>query len=68
MKKVEFEQIKSELWGIGLIKGGHYAFRGVEEIIQKRLQDGWEYCGWVPIEARATGDVEIMSLVFQKYE
>ena len=49
MKKVEFEQIKSELWGIGLIKGGHYVFRGVEEIIQKRLQDGWEYCGWVPI-------------------
>ena len=68
MKKVEFEQIKSELWRIGLIKGGHYVFRGVEEIIQKRLQDGWEYCGWVPIEARATGDVEIMSLVFQKYE
>ena len=68
MKKVEFEQIKSELWGIGLMKGGNYVFRGVEEIIQTRLQDGWEYCGWVPIEARATGDVEIMSLVFQKYE
>ena len=30
MKKVEFEQIKSELGGIGLMKGGHFVFRGVE--------------------------------------
>ncbi|MEQ2627440.1 DUF4177 domain-containing protein [Faecalibacillus faecis] len=66
MKRVEFVRIKSSLCGGGLIKGGKYSFIEVEEIIKKWIEDGWDYCGFVPIETRATGDIETMSLIFQK--
>ena len=68
MKKVEFVRIKSELIGYGLGKGTKYGFDRVEEIIKERIENGWDYCGYVPIETRGTGDIETMSLIFQKYE
>lgn len=68
MKKVEFVRLKSELCGFGLGKGSKYSFGGVEETIKKRIESGWDYCGYVPVETRATGDIEMMSLVFQKEE
>jgi hypothetical protein len=68
MKKVEFVRIKSELIGYGLGKGTKYGFDRVEEIIKERIENGWDYCGYVPIETRGTGDIETMSLVFQKNE
>ena len=68
MKKVEFVRIKSELIGYGLGKGTKYGFDRVEEIIKERIENGWDYCGYVPIETRGTGDIETMSLVFQKDE
>ena len=68
MRKVEFVRIKSELIGYGLGKGTKYGFDRVEEIIKKRIENGWDYCGYVPIETRGTGDIETMSLVFQKNE
>ena len=68
MKKVEFVRIKSELIGYGLGKGTKYGFDRVEEIIKERIENGWDYCGYVPIETRQTGDIETMSLVFQKDE
>lgn len=68
MKKVEFVRIKSELIGYGLGKGTKYGFDRVEEIIKERIENGWDYCGYVPIETRGTGDIETMSLVFRKNE
>ena len=68
MKKVEFVKVKSVLTGYGLGKGSKYAFLDVEEIIKERIESWWDYCGYVPVETRGTGDIETMSLVFQKEE
>ena len=66
MKKIEFVRIKSELCGFGLGKGTKYSFNGVEEIIKERIENGWDFKGYVPIKTRGTGDIETMSLIFQK--
>ncbi len=68
MKKVEFVRLKSGLCGYGFGKGTRYSFEGVEEVIRERIENGWTYCGYVPVETRGTGDIELMSLVFQKEE
>lgn len=68
MKKVEFVRVKSGLAGYGFGKGTKYSFGEVEDIIKERIRSGWEYCGYVPIETRGTGDIETMSLVFQREE
>lgn len=68
MKKVDFVRIKSETSGYGFGKGMKYSFEGVEEIIKERIEDGWSFEGYIPIETRATGDIETMSLIFQKEE
>ena len=68
MKKVEFVRVKSVLSGYGLGKGTKYSFDGVEKLIKERIESGWDYCGYVPVETRGTGDIETMSLVFQKEE
>lgn len=66
VKKVEFIRVKSELCGYGFGKGSKYGFDGVEDVIRERIAQGWTYCGYVPIETRGTGDIETMSLVFQR--
>lgn len=68
MKVVEFVRLKSELCGYGFGKGTKYSFDRVEAVIQERIEDGWTYCGYVPVETRGTGDIETMSLVFQREE
>ena len=68
MKKVEFVRVKSELCGYGFGKGSKYGFDRVEDIIRAWAENGWSYCGYVPIETRGTGDIETMSLVFEKEE
>lgn len=66
MKSVEFVRVSSEVCGYGLGKGMRYGFDGVEEIVRERIEDGWEFCGYVPVETRGTGDMETISLIFQK--
>lgn len=68
MKKVEFVRIFSEICGYGLGKGTRYSFASAEEIIKERLENGWSFEGYVPIEIRATGEMETISLIFQKEE
>lgn len=68
MKKVEFERVKSTTSGYGAFKGGKYEFDGLEEIIKKRIVNGWNYLGYVPILTRGAGDIEIISLIFEKNE
>lgn len=68
MKKVEFVRVKSELSGYGFGKGTKYSFDGVEEIIRKHIEGGWSFEGYVPLTTRGTGDIEEMSLIFQREE
>lgn len=68
MKKVEFERLKSVTVGFGGIKGSKYQFDGIEEMIKKRLLDGWTYLGYVPVITRSLGDIETLSLIFEKDE
>ncbi len=66
MKKVKFIEIKSELSGWGGMKGSKYVFPDINETIEDMLKKGWEYLGYVPNETRGTGDIETLSLIFQK--
>lgn len=68
MKKVEFVRVKSELCGYSFGKGTKYSFTGIEEIIEERLKNDWSFAGYIPIETRGTGDIETISLIFQKDE
>lgn len=68
MKRVEFVKVKSELSGYGFSKGTKYRFDGIEELIRKWIEDGWDYCGYVPFETRGVGDIETISLIFQREE
>lgn len=68
MKQVEFVRLKSEISGFGLGKGARYSFEGAEAIIRERIESGWSFAGYIPIETRGTGDIETMSLIFQKDE
>lgn len=68
MKKVKFITIKSELCDWDPFKGKKYIFTGINETIEKMINDGWEYCGFVPNETRGIGDIEKLSLVFQREE
>ena len=66
MKQIEFVRVKSQLSGYGLGKGTKYTFHEAEEIIKGMVEAGWEYTGYIPIETRGTGDIETMSLIFQR--
>lgn len=68
MKKVEFVRIKAELTGFGVGKGIKSKFESIEDIIKERIENGWSYIGYVPIETRGTGDIETLSLIFQRDE
>lgn len=66
MKKVIFKRIKAEFEGFGPIKGNKYEFKGIEETIQKAIEKGWNYIGYVPIYTRGDGGEETISLIFEK--
>ena len=66
MKQVEFVRVKSGLCGYGLGKGTKYSFEVAEDVIRERIEAGWEFCGFIPLETRGIGDIETMSLVFQR--
>ena len=68
MKKVKFVRVRSELSGYGFGKGTKYSFDGVGDIIREHIQDGWSFEGYVPVTTRGTGDIEELSLIFQREE
>ncbi len=68
MKKVKFVRVRSELSGYGFGKGTKYSFDGVEDIIREHIQGGWSFEGYVPVTTRGTGDIEELSLIFQREE
>ncbi len=63
MKKVEFEHIYAKVAGIGLNR-----FTNVEETIQNRVEQGWTFEGYVPLEQYSQGEVCTISLIFTKEE
>lgn len=65
MKKVKIVKIKSELTGYG-IKGIKREFSNINERIEKMIEKGCEYCGFVPNTIRGAGEIEVLSLIFQK--
>ncbi len=68
MKKVEFVRVMSELSGYGFGKGVRSTFSGAEDIIRERIENGWTFAGYIPLETRGTGEIERMSLIFQREE
>lgn len=68
MKKAEFVRVTAETDGYGFVKGLTNRFDGAEDIIRERIESGWEFCGHIPLVTRGTGEIETMSLVFQKEE
>lgn len=68
MKKVDFVRVTSELNGFGFGKGIKFVFFGIEDIIMERVEQGWDYCGYVPIETQSNGGLETISLIFQMEE
>lgn len=67
MKQVMFARVSAEMNGYGL-KGGNYSFMQAEKIIQEKLEKGWSYKGYLPIDIRGTGQIETISLIFEKDE
>lgn len=68
MKQVKFVRIKSTPSGYGFGKGMKYMFEDAELTIREHIESGWSFEGYIPIETRATGDIETMSLIFQRDE
>ena len=68
MKNVQFVKIKSEINGYGFGKGMAMTFNGIEDTIREWIKNGWDYCGYVPVSTRGTGEIETLSLIFTKEE
>ena len=68
MKKVEFTRVSQSLSGYGMLRGTVREFPGVEKIIKERLEAGWDFAGYVPVEYRGNGEMSEISLVFTKEE
>ena len=67
VKQVMFARISAEMNGYGM-KGGRYSFTRAEEIIQEKIEKGWSYKGFLPLNIRGTGEIETISLIFEKDE
>lgn len=66
MQKVEFVRMKSKMNGFGVGKGVKYVFDECRDVIKEKLEQGWNYNGYVPVVQRGTGDVEQIDLIFTK--
>ncbi|MDE5888888.1 MAG: DUF4177 domain-containing protein [Bacilli bacterium] len=66
MKKVKFIEIKAESSGLSLGRGRKFRFPNVNKKIETMIKDGWEFCGYVPVETAIASNLEKISLIFQK--
>ena len=66
MKEIKFIDVKSELDGFGAFKGNRYVFPEIKPTIEKMIKNGWDYAGNVPLVTRGVGDIEKISLIFQR--
>ena len=68
MKRIEFITIQSKVNGNGLGKGVKYIFENYRDIIKEKLEQGYEYKGFLPVEIRGTGEIEKIDLIFESVE
>ena len=65
--KYEYEEIKTEVNGIGFMDGKIYEMEfDHREIINKRAENGWKYVGFIPTKQRGTGHIQTFDLIFEK--
>ncbi len=65
MKSVIFVRVKSKVNGYG-VRGIKCTFDDVEDIIKEKIEEGYNYSGFVPIVYRGNGDMQQMDLIFIK--
>lgn len=53
---------------MGGIKGNKYSFPDIKEIIEDKINEGWSYCGFIPNTIRADGEMDKLTLVFERDE
>ncbi len=66
MEKVVFVRIESKLKGFGVGKGVKYIFEDTKKIIKEKIEEGYSYKGYVPVEFRGTGEMTKIDLIFIK--
>ena len=66
MKKVEFVRLESKMNGFGIGKEVKYIFDDSRDILKEKIENGWDFNGYVPVVQRGTGDVEQIDLIFTK--
>jgi len=52
--------------GYGLVYGRTMSFDHLEKTINQYAEEGWRYCGWLPLKQRSSGFVEKIKLVFER--
>lgn len=62
----EYERIKSDVSGWGMLSGNMYGTEEYKQRIERRAKDGWRYVGFIPAVQRGTGHIEEMDLVFER--
>lgn len=66
MKEVIFVRIKATLVTYGDMKGLQYTFEDVRTVITEKLSEGFNYCGFVPVILRGTGEMDEIDLIFER--
>ena len=66
MYQYEYEKIRCDFSGFGLINGNIYGIDDYQKIIQKRSKEGFRYVGYIPTKQRGTGHIQELDLIFEK--
>lgn len=66
MKKREYVRISSSFNKDSTFQGHRYEFDSIEEIVDKRLAEGWTYAGFLPVIVSVEGVIREISLIFTK--
>ena len=66
MYKYEYEKVKCELGGYGVLGGNVYSIDDYKSIIEKRAKEGYRYVGFIPTKQRGTGHIQELELIFEK--
>lgn len=68
MYKYEYEKVRCDLSGYGLLAGNIYETDDYKSIIEERAKNGWRYVGYIPTKQRGTGHIQEIELIFEKNE
>lgn len=68
MKKIEFINVKSKYKNYKLLKGTEYNFDSCKKIIESKLNEGYNYEGFIPHITKGNGETESIYLIFVREE